>query len=160
MAQYIPQFSEGVWRNFSWLAETKPRINPGSNIEFEMISIGQPGLVQCKATAGEITLKGVGEHMPSELEMAMPGFDELASCLTIGPDERLSKMTTDERTKYLLDNLQKFVEAGWMAGETPKIYESILKRNDLAGAFEQAKKDFELGYITSEVFHIIEGLNK
>jgi len=24
MAQYIPQFSEGVWRNFSWLAETKP----------------------------------------------------------------------------------------------------------------------------------------
>ena len=159
MAQYIPQFSEGVWRNFSWLAETKPKINPGSNIEFEMVSISQPGLVQCKATAGEITLKGVGEHMPSELENAMPGFDELATCLTIGPVEHLSKMSKSEREKYILDNLPKFVEAGWMAGDTPKIYESILKRGDLSGALGQAKKDLELGFITTEVFHIIEGLS-
>lgn len=159
MSQNIPEFSEGVWLSFAWLAETKPKINPGSNIEFEMISVSQPGLVQCKGTAGEITLKGVGEHMPYELEMAVPGFDELATCLTIGPVERLGKMSASEKSNYFLENLPNFVEAGWMAGDTPKIYESILKRNDLAGAREQAKKDLERGFITSEVFHIIEGLN-
>jgi hypothetical protein len=47
-----------------------------------------------------------------------------------------------------------------MAGDTPKIYELILTRNDLSAAFDQAKKDIEKGFITSEVFHIIEGLIK
>lgn len=159
MAQLIPQFSEGVWRKFAWLAETKPKIGPGSTIEFEMISSSQPGLVQCVAAAGEITLKGVGEHMPSELEMALPGFADRATCLTIGPVERLKDLSEADKAKYLIDNLPKFVEAGWMAGDTPKIYESILKGNDLSGAFQQAKRDLEKGFITTEVFHIIEGLN-
>lgn len=159
MAQYIPHFSNGVWRNFSWLAQTKPKIDPGSTIEFEMDSVGQPGLVECKATAGETTLKGVGEHMPTELENSMPGFDELASCVTIGPVERLKDLSAADKAKYLIDNLPKFVEAGWMAGDTPKIYHSILKDNDLNGAFQQAKRDLEKEFITSEVFHIIEGLN-
>jgi hypothetical protein len=78
--------------------------------------------------------------------------------VTIGPDERLARMSKDEKVKYLLDNLPKFVEAGWMAGDTPKIYESILKRGDLSGAFEQARKDLEKEYITSEVFAVIDGL--
>lgn len=159
MAQFIPQFSEGVWRKFAWLAETKPKIHPGSFIEFEMVSSSQPGLVKCIATAGEITLKGVGEHMPSELEMVLPGFADRATCLTIGPVERLKDLSGPDKAKYLLDNLPTFVEAGWMAGDTPKIYDSILKDNDLRGAFQQAKRDLEKEFITSEVFHIIEGLN-
>lgn len=160
MSNHIPQFSDGVWRVFAPLGQEKAKVaGPGKNIEFRLVSFSLPGVVNCNAGAGEITLIGVGEHMPSELEMAMPGFDELATCLTIGPVERLSKMSKSEKEKYILDNLPKFVEAGWMAGDTPKIYESILKRNDLAGAFEQAKKDLELGFITTEVFHIIEGLN-
>ncbi|MFN0139440.1 MAG: hypothetical protein ACKVQW_05055 [Pyrinomonadaceae bacterium] len=159
MAQFIPQFSEGVWRKFAWLAETKPKIHPGSFIEFEMVSSSQPGLVQCIATAGEITLKGVGEHMPSELETALPGFADRATCLTIGPVERLKDLSSADKAKYLIDNLPRFVEAGWMAGDTPNIYHSILKHNDLAGALQQAKRDLEKEFITSEVFHIIEGLN-
>lgn len=159
MAQYIPHFSDGVWRNFAWLAQTKSKIDPGMSIEFEMVSVGRPGLVQCKATAGEITLKGVGEHMPTELENSLPGFDDLATCLTIGPVERLKDLSAADKAKYLIDNLPQFVEAGWMAGDTPRIYDSILKDNDLSGALQQAKRDLEKGFITSEVFHIIEGLN-
>jgi hypothetical protein len=157
MSTSIRMFSDGIWRSFSPLGE-KNYIFPNSAREFKIESVSPPGYVKCYARAGASTLKGVGEHMPYELEAAMPGYEELASCVTIGPDERLARMSKDEKVKYLLDNLPKFVEAGWMAGDTPKIYESILKRGDLSGAFEQARKDLEKEYITSEVFAIIEGL--
>lgn len=80
MSKHIPQFSDGVWRRFASLGETKPKIEPGTNVEFQMVSSSPPGVVNCKAQAGDLTLKGVGEHMPSELEHSMPGFDELATC--------------------------------------------------------------------------------
>lgn len=157
MSTHIPMFSKGIWRGWGFLTENS-KIRPGSSYVVQITSESQPGIVGCFASAAEPTLKGVGEHMPAELERAMPGFEEMASCITIGPDERLAKFTKEEKVKYLLDNLPKFVEAGWMAGGTPKIYEAILKRDDLAGAFEQAKKDIEKEFITSEIFYIIEGL--
>lgn len=157
MSKSIRMFSDGLWRSFSPLGEEN-HITPNSTREFKIESVSPPGYVKCYARAGPPDLKGVGEEMPSELEAAMPGYEEYASCVTIGPDERLARMSKDEKVKYLLDNLPKFVEAGWMAGDTPKIYESILKRGDLAGAFEQAKKDLEKEFITSEVFGIIEGM--
>lgn len=157
MSTHIPMFSKGVWRGWGFLTENS-KIRPGNSYELQITSKSQPGIVGCFASAAEPTLKGVGEHMPSELESAMPGFDELASCITIGPDERLARMSKDEKVRYLLDNLPKFVEAGWMAGDTPKIYESILNRGDLDEALKQAKRDLEKEFITSEVFHIIEGL--
>lgn len=158
MASYIPHFSKGVWRRFAPLGVTKPEIIPGTSVEFQLTSTAPPGVVECKAGGGEITLKGVGEHMPSELEWALPGYDDLATCLTIGPVESLAKLSNSEKTSYLLENLSKFQEAGWMASGTAKIYERILKQEDLAGALVQAKKDLEKDFITSEVFHIIHGL--
>lgn len=157
MSTHIPHFSDGVWRHWAFLTATS-QVPPGESREVQIVSKSQPGVVGCYASAAEATLKGAGEEMPQELEMVIPGFDGLASCITIGPDERLARMSKDEKVKYLLDNLPKFVEAGWMAGDTPKIYESILKRGDLSGAFEQARKDLEKEYITSEVFAVIDGL--
>ena len=157
MSTHIPNFSNGVWRRWGFLTATS-KVPPGESREVQIVSKSQPGVVGCYAGAAEPTLKGAGEHMPEELEMATPGFDGLASCITIGPDERLARMSKDEKVKYLLDNLPKFVEAGWMAGDTPRIYEAILRRNDPHRAYEQAKRDIEKEYITSEVFSIIEGL--
>jgi hypothetical protein len=159
MSQNISEFSKGVWRNFVPLGETRPKVVAGRSIEFSLTSSALPGIVGCRATAGDITLKGVGEHMPSELESAMPGYEELAKGYTIGPVEKLSIMSKSERSKYLLENLQKFQEAGWMSSGTAAIYKSILEKEDLAGALAQAKKDLEKEFITSEAFHIIEGLN-
>lgn len=159
MAQYIPEFSVGVWRDFVPLGETQPKVIAGRSVEFSLISSSLPGLVGCRATAGDITLKGVGEHMPSELEAVMPGYDGLAKCLTIGPVDALSKMNKSERAKYILENLPKFLEAGWMSAGTMRIYDEILKEEDLPGALSQAKKDLEKEFITGEVFYIIEGLN-
>lgn len=160
MSQDIPEFSIGLWRHFSLLNKTLPRIESGKNIEFSLVSSALSGIVECRAMAGEYTLKGVGEDMPSELEMALPGYEVEAKGYTIGPIDRLATLTKSERAKYILENLPKFQEAGWMSDGTAKIYEKILKREDLAGTSEQAKKDFEKEFITSEVLCIIEGLNK
>ncbi len=162
MASYIPDFSEGVWRGFAILGESQPkdRIGPGKSVEFRLTSIAPPGIVKCRAMTGDSTLKGVGEHMPSELEMVTPGYDGLATGYTIGPIDKLVEMNKSERSKYVLENLPKFQEAGWMSSGTAEIYRKILEREDLAGALEQAKKDLDKEFITSEVFHIIEGLNQ
>ena len=157
MSTHIPNFSNGVWRRWGFLTATS-KVPPGESREVQIVSKSQPGVVGCYAGAAEPTLKGVWEHMPSELEAAMPGYDELASCVKIGPDERLARMSKDEKVTYLLDNLSKFIEAGWMAGDTSKMYEAILRRNDLHGAYEQATRDLEKEYITTEVYSIIEGL--
>lgn len=162
MASFIPDFSKGVWRGFAILGESRPkdRIGPGKSVEFRLTSVAPPGIVECRAMTGDSTLKGVGEHRPSELEMVTPGYDGLASGYTIGPIDKLSQMNKSERSKYVLENLPKFQEAGWMSSGTAEIYKRILAREDLAGALEQAKKDLEKEFITSEVFHILDGLNQ
>lgn len=160
MINTLRDFKEGIWWRYAILGVTLPKIDPGKTIEFSLTSSALPGIVGCRATAGDLTLKGAGEHMPQELENSMPGYEELAKGYTIGPIDNLANLTKSERSKYLLENLPKFQEAGWMAVESAKTYETILKNEDLTGAFAQAKKDFENEFITSEVYHIIEGLNQ
>lgn len=160
MAKFIPDFSQGTWRRFVPLGQIFPKIDAGKSIEFSLISSALPGIVGCRATGGDLNLKGVGEHIPSELEETLPGYTIWAKCITIGPDDRLAVLNRTERAKYILENLSKFQEAGWMSSGTAKIYETILNKEDLAGALKQAKKDLENEFITSEVFYIIEGLNQ
>ena len=122
------------------------------------MSASLPGIVDCRAIGGEIATKGVGEEIPSVLVDEIPILEDAAWGYTIAPVESLSGLSKSERVKYLLDNLPKFQEAGWMAEGTAKNYEAILKKEDLQGALEKAKKDLENEFITSEVFQIIEGL--
>jgi hypothetical protein len=158
MAGHLREFREGVWWRYAILNESTPKIGAGKSVRFRLSSKAQPGIVGCKATGGDMTLKGVGEHMPSELENAMPGYEEWASGYTIGPVERLAALNKAERAKYLADNLSKFLEAGWITSDGVEKYTSILRDADLATAFVEAKKDLQNGYITGEVFAIIEGL--
>lgn len=160
MSNFIRDFKEGIWWHFASLGEVSPKIIPGKNIEFSLASSGLPGIVGCRATAGEMTLKGVGEHMPSELENTMPGYEELAKGYTIGPIDNLATLNKSERAKYILENLPKFLEAGWITDVSLRKYKSILKNEDLKGALTEAQKDLKAGFITSEVFHIIDGLNQ
>ena len=153
-------YKDGTWWSYAFVGEENQRIQGNNVIEFQLTSSSPPGLVNCKAIGGELGTKGVGEHIPSFLEDEIPIFEDLAWGYTIGPIESLSTLSKSERAKYLLDNLPKFQEAGWMSEGTAKNYEAILKREDLAGALEKAKKDLENEFITSEVFQIIEGLNQ
>ena len=153
-------FTEGKWWRYGILETYKPVIAPGSKIELQLESPAPPGLVACKADGGEFGVKGVGEDMPPELENLMHATKDLPFGYTIGPIDRLAEMNKSEKAKYVLENLSKFQEVGWMSSGTAQIYESILKRENLAGALKQAKKDLSNEFITSEVFSIIEGLNQ
>ena len=155
-----PIFADGVWWNSAFVGKKEERVWGSNTIEFQFTSTSLPGIVNCKATGGEITTKGVGEDIPSVLVDEIPIFEDLAWGYTIGPVESLATLTKSEKAKYLLDNLPKFQEAGWMSEGTAKNYEALFKQEDLSGAFEKAKKDFENEFITSEVFYIIEGLNQ
>lgn len=159
MSQSITRFSEGLWRNFAPVSENA-FIYPGVEREFQITSIAPPGVVKCSVRAGPPGIKGVGEDMPLELAWAMPGYEEMASCVTIGPVEKISTLSKTEKAAYFLENLPKFVEAGWMGADSSPIYEKILAKNDLTAALSQAKYDLEKGYITTEVVSILEGLNR
>jgi hypothetical protein len=160
MASSIPYFKEGNWLNFGILSTYKPEVLPGKSIDFVIYSNAPSGIVMCRATGGAIGLKGAGEHMPTELEAVLPGYDELPYGYSVGPVEKLATMSKSEKAKYFLDNLPKFQEAGWLTPLTAKKYVSIFEREDLAEAFDQAKKDYSKEIITSEVFSIIVGLNQ
>jgi hypothetical protein len=160
MAQFIPDFSEGKWFRFVPREENGVKIDPGDEIEFDLTSPALPGIVGCRATGGEQTLKGVGEDMPTELEMSTPAHDGWARGYTIGPVDRLAALSPAQRAQYLLDNLPKFEEAGWMSAATAGIYRSLLAQPNLNAAAAQAKKDLAEGYITSEVYAIVEGLSR
>ncbi|MFV0389410.1 MAG: hypothetical protein ACK5NT_11725 [Pyrinomonadaceae bacterium] len=154
-AGFIP-FNEGFW----WSFFPNAAVQPGKSVEFYLSSASPPGIVNCLASGGDQSLIVESEfEMPSELEEEIPINEDLARCFTIGPDERLLKFNNDQKTKYLLDNLLKFVMAGWMSEETAKNYESILKENDLNAVYDKAKTDFKDESISSEVFSIINGFN-
>lgn len=159
MSNLITGFKEGKWWRYAILDSHLPAIVPGSKIELQLRSSALPGLVECKADGGKFGMQGVGEDMPPELERLTLGNKDLPYGYTIGPIDKLLTMNRSERAKYVLENLSKFQEAGWMSSGTAAIYKSILEKEDLAGALAQAQKDVEKEFITSEVFHIIEGLN-
>ncbi len=157
----VNEFVEGVWLDWAYMGSAQDRIHGGGSIRFYLSSDSLPGVVNCKAGGGEfgITTK-IAEEPPSELEEEIPVNTDLARGYTLGPDARLKNFSPPEKIKYLLDSLAKFQEAGWMTEGTAKNYERILKRNDLKGTFEKAKKDLAGGFISNEVFQIVEGLNQ
>jgi hypothetical protein len=159
MSNYIKEYKEGSWKDFAVSGDNSSRITEGKSIEFSLVSSALPGIVGCRVSGGIGYTIGVGEHLPQELDNLVP-VNLSAKGSTIGPIDRLATLTKSERAKYLVDNLPKFQEVGWITGDAAKKYVAILKKEDLAGAWEQAKKDIESEIITSEVYHIIEGLNQ
>lgn len=160
MSNQIFQFSKGHWVSFAPLTEIKAQFMPGTSPNLNLTSASLPGFVECRITGGDLTLKGVGEHMPYELESALGGYNVLPKGYTIGPIDKLKTMATEERAKYLLDLLPKFQEIGWMTSEVRPCYQGMLTRNDLAATLKRAEQDLKAERIASEVYSIIEGLNQ
>jgi len=160
MFNAISQFSKGRWLSFAPLSEIKEQFMPGTIPTIFLTSSSLPGFVECRITGGELTLKGVGEHMPYELESAMGGYKEFPLGYTIGPIDKLKNMTKEERAKYLLDLLPKLQEIGWITDEVKPCYQQMLGRNDLPGALKKAEQDLKAERIAGEVYYMIEGLNQ
>jgi hypothetical protein len=156
MTNLIEVFKEGTWIDISVLEDASFKVNPGQEIEMKLLSSAPPGLVGCRATAGSSTLKGAGEHMPTELENVMPGYDAWPSGYTLGPDNRLASLPPAKRAEYVLARLPLFEQLGWVTPSARAWYEQRVKQGDLAGAASRAGQDLKSEQITTEVYALLQ----
>lgn len=158
MSSLIEQFKEGSWIRFAPLPTFNPQIIPGRNFEVKMLSSAPPGLVGCRVTGGELTMKGAGEHMPFALENLLPGYEEWPRGHTIGPVDSLKTLSSADKVKYVLEQLPQFRKLGWMTDEVLHRYEQQLKSGDLGAVSKRIEQDLRTEQITTEVFAIIQAM--
>jgi hypothetical protein len=157
MSKDIYEFREGNWLSFHDTSE-EVQINPGQSVKVRLTSSAPPGLVGCRVAGGELAYEGAGEDMPMVLENMLPGYKGLPRGYTIGPNDNLKALSSEEKVKYLLEKLPQFRKLGWMTDEASNRYERHLKGNDLNAIFGQIDQDLKADKITTEVFAIIRAM--
>lgn len=157
MSDFIPPFKSGAWISFAPLPAFTP-IGPGRTLTVKVLSSAPPGVVGCSVTGGELTLKGVGEHMPSELEAVMPGFDEFPKGNTIGPVADLKLLSLTDRLSKIREQLPLFEKLGWMTSSARNWYDSKLRTQSFDSIIRQAEADLKTEQITTEVLALLQGL--
>jgi len=159
MSNDIQQFRDGNWIHYgpSYL---KDEVTPGRSVELQILSSVPPGLVGCRIYGGEMTIKGAGEHMPTELENAMSGYEEWPKGFTIGPIDKLKASSPQEHAQYILSILPQAHKLGWITDSALRWYTEKLSVNDLAAVSERAAHDLKTEQITTEVFAMIEALRR
>jgi len=158
MSNLNEQFSKGSWIDYGILSTYKPQISPGKTFAVKITSTAPPGIVECRVTGGELTLQGVDEDMPGELEDMLPGYEQFPHGYTIGPVDHLKPLSPAEKTKYVLDQLPLFKKAGWITDKTLQRYEAQLKNGSLETISAHVQQDLKAEQITTEVLAIIQGL--
>jgi len=159
MSNQIEVFREGNWLHLSIFSDFEPTVIPGQEIELKLLSSAPPALVGCRITGGSLTLKGAGEHMPTELEDAMPGYEEWPRGFTVGPVRRMADLSAGEKSKYLLGQLRQFEQLGWMTAQARQWYEESLGRsNDFESVLRRLDEDLKSEQITSEVYALFQSL--
>ena len=149
------EFKDGQWIGYGVLNSS---VVPGRSMEFRLESSAPPGLVECRVAGGPRGMKGVGEDMPQELENVLPGYEAWPSGYTIGPIDKLKSLSTVERAKYVLQQLPRFKELGWMTADAFQWYQQNLNRIDVGKIFQRAQQDVGVGNITNEVLVMIQGI--
>ncbi len=159
MSNAIHRFKDGNWIAFGTLPDFELEVSPGRKLRLKLVSKAEPGLVGCSAVAGPRTMKGVGEHMPSELEDLLPGYDVWPSGYTVGPVAWLNSLSQSERVNYVIDKMLQFEKLGWITPSVRGWYEKNL-RDDIDSAQKRAHKDLESEQISSEVFAMIQAVKQ
>lgn len=158
MSDFIPPFKNGTWISFAPLPAFTPPIAPGRTLTVKLLSSAPPGLVGCRVTGGDLTLKGAGEHMPSELEAVIPGYDEFPIGTTIGPVTDLKSLSTRASLSRIREQLPLFEKLGWMTSSARNWYDNKLHMQDWGLVLEQAQADLKAERITTEVLAILQGV--
>lgn len=154
------EMSDGNWIRFGIFTTFKPVISAGASIEFSLESSAPPGIVECRIHGGMLGMKGVGEEMPQELENVLPGYEAWPSGYTIGPIDKLKSLSPAERAKYVLQQLPRFKELGWMTADAFQWYQQNLYRIDPETISHRAEQDLGAGNITNEVLLMIQGIRQ
>lgn len=160
-AGYIGQMSknramsEGYWI-FYGASYFGPAIGPGKTAEARLESAAPPGLVECSVTGGVFGMKGVGEHMPQELENILPGYEVWPRGLTLGPHDWLKTASAKDKISYIKKLVPRMRELGWLTASKSVWYEQNLDEKNLRVILQHAEDDLRNGEITSEVRDLIK----
>jgi len=158
--QDIDPIRDGLWIRFAPLG-SRTQIRPGQTVVFALTSPDPPGILECRAHADTLTMMGVGEEPPGVLEDLYLRRDAWPHGYTIGPDERVAKMTLEQRLKYLVEHLPQMLELGWIEDKaTMECYKDKLHAGKAAEARVRAQRDFAKDLITSEVLALITYLTR
>jgi hypothetical protein len=160
MSNLIQVFKDGSWIVFAPLPSFEPKVIPGRRFEVKISSMAPPGFVDCRVTGGDLTLKGVGEDMPTELEDMLPGYEEWPRGYTVGPTESLKNLSPSEHAKYILERLPQLEKLGWITKTARRWYEQNLRSDNLNAVFKRAEQDLKSEQITSEVFAMIQAVKR
>jgi hypothetical protein len=155
MAAFTKEFAQGEWIAFGPLGG-RTAVTPGEHADFAFSSPDLPGVVACRAHGGSLIIAGVGEEPPTVLENLYLGHDAWPQGYTIGPDERLAKMSLKERQNYLIERLPKMLELGWIENQAVmQWYKQSLEAGKTSEVRTRAKADLDRNLITSEVVALI-----
>lgn len=157
MSNAIHRFKEGNWIAFGILPDFETQVVPGSRLRVKLASKAVPGLVGCSAVAGPRTMRGAGEHMPSELEEVIPGYEAWPSGYTVGPVSSLNSLSRSQRLDYVLEKMVEFEKLGWITPSARTWYEKNMRSN-IFSAQRRAQEDFDSEQISSEVFAMIQAI--
>ena len=159
MSGKAKEFQEGDWILFAPFRSQKT-VGPGQEIVFELSSPDPPGLVECRAR-GRIELKGFGGEVPEAIIEVLPKHEAWPHGYTIGPDERLAKLSLPERLKYLVERLPEMLRLGWIADRAVmNWYQENLNAGKAAEVRTRAQSDFKKNLITSEVLALMTHLTQ
>ncbi len=159
MSNDIQQFKDGNWIRIAPLPKFSPQVVPGRGLDVKLVSAAPPGLVGCRITGGDLSLEGVGEEIPGELDALIPGYEEWPRGYTIGPRDNLKVLSATEYAKYLLDLLPQMQKLGWITDQARRWYAQNLPRSDFDAVLRRAERDLKSEQITSEVFAMIQAIN-
>ncbi len=156
MNKQIRDYGEGNWINFAEVS-ADIQIDPGQTVTARLTSAAPPGLIRCRASA-ETVVEGADEEIPHEMEAMLGGYNEYLSGYTIGPDERLKRLSAAERAKYLLETLPLLHKLGWITDGASRSYEQHLKQGGVEEIYSRAGRDLQAEQITAEVFALVRAL--
>lgn len=152
--------SEGDWVRFAPLVRFRPVVAPGVSVEFRLESSAPPDVVRCHVHGRTLDMIGVGEEMPQELANLLPGYKDWPSGYTIGPDEKLKRLSLTERVNQLRKMLPQFRKLGWITDDILQWYESHLRHKELSAVYKHAEQDLKIGKMTTEVHDMIQAIRE
>ncbi len=96
--------------------------------------------------------------MPADLYSLLRGYDEYLHGWTIGPVENLKNLSTDEKTRYILDKLPQFRKIGWITDDAVVRYERLLKKNQTAELVTAVAQDLQSEQVLPEFAALIRAM--
>lgn len=152
--------NKGHWVHFGLLSAFRPRAQPGQTVKLELVSAAPPGLVECRIHGGDQTMIAPAfDDIPEELIAQIPGYEAWPSSYTIGPVDLLRAFTLKERGNYLLQNLPRMRQQGWMTAATFDRYQQLLEEGNIEEVIARADDDLKSKSITTEVHSMIKAMS-